>query len=158
MRDGEDLYFLRFEHRPPTPEQLRDLQRRAERAAKDYRAQVLRGLCVGAVASLRRAAGGGRDVVRTLRDRAAAAASKRWRAYALGRERRAAVRELAALDDRMLKDFGLHRSEIENVVYGAEAARSRAAQSEGARRSRIGTRLGACADRRPAPLIDRSAA
>src|SRR5262245_64226252 len=54
--------------------------------------------------------------VATLAAAVAATAGKWWRAHALRRERNAAVRELRALDDRMLKDIGINRSEIEWVV------------------------------------------
>jgi uncharacterized protein YjiS (DUF1127 family) len=49
------------------------------------------------------------------------------RAYARWRERREAVRELHALDDRSLRDIGVSRSEIEWVVSSQQAARVRAA-------------------------------
>jgi len=49
------------------------------------------------------------------------------RAYARWRERREAVRELHALDDRALRDIGVSRSEIEWVVSSQQAARVRAA-------------------------------
>jgi uncharacterized protein YjiS (DUF1127 family) len=67
-------------------------------------------------------------VLRGLRTAAwavAATAGKWWRAYALRRERNAAVRELHALDDRTLKDIGINRSEIEWVVDGQDATRLR---------------------------------
>ena len=50
--------------------------------------------------------------------RAAAAARRCGHAYATWRARRQAIRELRALDDRTLKDFGINRSEIEAFVYG----------------------------------------
>ena len=64
-----------------------------------------------------------RDLLRGLRGLAGRAAVKtdNWRkAYALRRERRAAIRDLNALDDRMLKDIGLGRSEIESVIHDSE--------------------------------------
>jgi len=50
--------------------------------------------------------------------RAAATLVAGWRAIALWRKRRRAVRELRALDDRTLRDIGLGRSEIECAVRG----------------------------------------
>ena len=49
------------------------------------------------------------------------------RAYARWRERREAVRELHALDDRSLRDIGVSRSEIEWLVSSQQPARVRAA-------------------------------
>jgi uncharacterized protein YjiS (DUF1127 family) len=155
MRDSDDFHFLRFEHRPLSPEQLDRLQRGAERAAKEYRARTLRSLGAAALAWLRSAAAGGQDMVRAVGQRAAAAASKQWQAYALRRLRRAAVKELAALDDRTLKDLGIHRSEIESVVYRRDAA-PLPARALPARRCQPAARAGA--NRRPAPWIERSAA
>jgi len=71
----------------------------------------------------------------------AATAGKWWRAYALRRERNAAVRELHALDDRTLKDLGVNRSEIEWVVWGQDATRLRDATIAANRRQR-GARAG----------------
>ena len=65
---------------------------------------------------------------------ALATAGKWWRAYARWRERRAAVRELHALDDRMLRDLGISRSEIEWVVWSQEASRVRAVTKATSRR------------------------
>jgi uncharacterized protein YjiS (DUF1127 family) len=119
MGDTEDLYFLRFEHRPLTPEQWDRLTRSAMRRAEVMRAEMLRRLFVATLTSLRRAAKG----AGALGSHAAAAARRRWRSYATWRERRQAIKELGGLDDRMLKDMGLHRSEIESVVLGPDASR-----------------------------------
>ena len=41
-----------------------------------------------------------------------------WDAYWARKAKRATVLMLHALDDRALADIGLHRSEIESIVYG----------------------------------------
>jgi uncharacterized protein YjiS (DUF1127 family) len=78
----------------------------------------------------------GRDLARSLASRPAAMAGRWASGYAVWREHRRAVRELAAFDDRMLKDIGVNRSEIETVVYGQDATRLRDATIAASRRQR----------------------
>ena len=122
MHASDDFYFLRFEHRPLTPEQWDHLKRSVVRRAKENRARILRSLFVAILTLLRRAATGGRDVARAFGRRTAAAARRRWCSHAAWRVRRRAIKELRGLDDRVLKDMGLHRCEIESVVvYGRDS-------------------------------------
>jgi uncharacterized protein YjiS (DUF1127 family) len=97
-----------------TYQQWERRKRQIIRSAQVARAQALRGLVGAVLRGLRTAAWA-----------VAATAGKWWRAYALRRERNAAVRELHALDDRTLKDIGINRSEIEWVVDGQDATRLR---------------------------------
>jgi uncharacterized protein YjiS (DUF1127 family) len=46
---------------------------------------------------------------------------RRWDAWALARRRHA---ELQSLDDRTLRDIGLHRSELLSIVNGSGAGRA----------------------------------
>ena len=48
-----------------------------------------------------------------------------WHAYRAHRERRAAKAQLMALDDHMLKDIGLDRSEIDSVLLDTSQDRRR---------------------------------
>jgi uncharacterized protein YjiS (DUF1127 family) len=155
MHASDDFYFLRFEHRPLTPEQLDELKRSAGRAAREHRARLVRGLGSAALASLRSTARGAGSIIRALGHRAVAAARAGWSAYAAWRERRTAINELAALDDRTLRDLGLTRSEIEYVVGRRDAARSSERQAP----ARQGAaRAGTATNRRPAPSIEKRAA
>jgi uncharacterized protein YjiS (DUF1127 family) len=48
-----------------------------------------------------------------------------WKAYRAHRSKRATVFALQGLDDRILSDIGIDRSEIESVVYGRSGERLR---------------------------------
>jgi len=134
-----------------SPEEWDLLKRHVIEQAQDARGQAFRDLAVGVLSRSQAAARGALDAVR-----------KRWSAYRFWRERRAAIRALGALDDRMLKDIGLGRSEIATAICDPERLAARALAS--ARRPQRGAR----ADIRgrpkhvtkPAasPLIDKTAA
>ena len=102
------------DNRRLTPEQWAELSHRVAREAHAARAQSLRTSLRALFGFLRRPGVPARLV--------AAAAREWWTAYGTWRERRRAVRALGALDDRSLKDMGLHRSEIESVVLGRGSA------------------------------------
>jgi uncharacterized protein YjiS (DUF1127 family) len=48
---------------------------------------------------------------------------KAWSAYWQRRAQAATMAVLSSLDDRTLKDLGLHRSEIGSLVYGTRRER-----------------------------------
>jgi uncharacterized protein YjiS (DUF1127 family) len=103
------------------PEEREDFKRRIIERAQRARAQAFRDLA-GDLLALPRAFWLG---LRRLGGRVADASSRWWRAYALRRQRRAAICELHALDDRMLRDIGLGRSEIESAIRDPERAMAR---------------------------------
>jgi uncharacterized protein YjiS (DUF1127 family) len=102
------------DNRRLTPEQWAELSHRVAREAHAARAQSLRTSLRALFGFLRRPGVPARLV--------AAAAREWWTAYGTWLERRRAVRALGALDDRSLKDMGLHRSEIESAVLGQGSA------------------------------------
>jgi uncharacterized protein YjiS (DUF1127 family) len=157
MHANDDFYFLRFEHTPLTPEQLDQLKRCAEQGARANRTRIARTLCVATLALLRSAAEAGGRIAGALGNRAAAAASTQWKAYAAWRKRRAAVQELAALDDRTLRDLGLHRSQIETVVWGREVP-PRLGQITALRQCHPDARSRPRDHRAPAPSVEKNAA
>jgi uncharacterized protein YjiS (DUF1127 family) len=102
------------DNRRLTPEHWAELSRRVAREAHAARAQSLRNSLRALLGFLRRLGVPGRLV---------AAAAREWRiAYGTWLERRRAIRALGALDDRSLKDMGLHRSEIESAVSRQSSA------------------------------------
>ncbi len=113
----------RFAQAPLTPEQWGRVTQRALARAREERARALHRMATGALWWLRSAARAGVAGLRRLGIRTAAAATAGWRAHAAWRERRRAVQELGGLDDRLLKDMGLHRSEIQSVIYGGDTTR-----------------------------------
>lgn len=62
-----------------------------------------------------------------LHSRLSDVARSAWAGYWTRRAERATVFVLRSLDSRTLKDIGLHRSEIESVVYG-QNGRDRASE------------------------------
>jgi uncharacterized protein YjiS (DUF1127 family) len=145
-----------------TPEQWDHLKRHVIERAQDARGQAFRDLFGGVLSLSQAAVRSVLEAARFLGDRVLDVAGKRWSAYRLWRERRAAIRALGALDDRMLKDIGLGRSEIASAICDPERLAARAVAP--ARRPQ----RGACADIRgwPKPvtrpaassLIDKTAA
>jgi uncharacterized protein YjiS (DUF1127 family) len=114
-----------LDYRGLTPEQWQRERQRILSRAQAARAQALRQVAGTVVHPLQVILAGAAAALHDLAEGAAARAGKWWRAYALRRERNAAVRELHALDDRTLKDIGVSRSEIEWVVRGQDATRLR---------------------------------
>ena len=132
-----------FDYKGLPPEQWDRLRRQAMHRAHLARGRALRDVIGGGVRALRAAAASA--LIRAVAEATIATARKWWRAYALWRERKAAVRELHALDDRTLRDIGVNRSEIEWVVYGRDATRLRDASIAANRSRRHDARTGASA-------------
>jgi uncharacterized protein YjiS (DUF1127 family) len=114
-----------FDFKSLSSEQWERTRRQIIASAQAARAQVWHDLFAAVLYGLHTAAGSAAALIRVLARAVIAAAGKWWRAYALWRERKAAARELHALDDRTLKDIGVSRSEIEWVVRGPHATRLR---------------------------------
>ena len=72
-----------------------------------------------------------------------------WSAYIRKRKRRIAVNTLMSLDDRMLKDMGLSRSEIVAVVYAEDNSRLPPRMTSGKGRDRLGACISRSSARAP---------
>ena len=116
MTRCNDIQFWAFDGRQLTAEEWQHFKR----CAQEANIQARRELLLGVLSLLRGAVAGAWRAVRVSADWIGAVASKRWHAHVAARERKRAIRELGALDDRMLKDIGLGRSEIESVIFDAE--------------------------------------
>jgi uncharacterized protein YjiS (DUF1127 family) len=145
-----------------TPGDWDRLKRRVIERAQDARGQAFRDLAGSVLSRSQVVARGTLQAVRFLGDHMLDVAGKGWRAYRLWRERRAAIRALGALDDRMLKDIGLGRSEIATAICDPErlAARALAFARRPQRGARADTRGRPKPVTKPAasPLIDKTAA
>jgi uncharacterized protein YjiS (DUF1127 family) len=140
-----------FDFKSLTSDQWERSRRRIISRAKAARARALRDLFTAVLHGLRTAARGATALTRAVSGAVIAKAGKWWRAYALWRERTAAVRELHKLDDRTLKDIGVNRSEIEWQVRGQDATRLRDATiaSKHCRPRHATPRSGVSANARP---------
>ena len=105
---------MRADERKRTPEQWNELKQQILHRARAARAQALRDVAGGILAAGLQLVAGARRVLGNLR-----------KAYAVRRERNAAIRALWALDDRSLRDIGLGRSEIWSAVYDPERSMAR---------------------------------
>ena len=112
-----------------TPEQWGHVSQRARARAREERARAMRGFASGTLRSFRSVAQAGTARLRRLGIHTASAATAAWRAHALWRERRRAMQALGGLDDRLLKDLGLHRSEIRSVIYAQPTLSSKVARN-----------------------------
>lgn len=119
-----------------SPEQWERRKQRIIQRAHEARARAIGDLARRFGRAVRSVAERGRDLAQSFASRAAAMAGPWASGYAAWREHRRAVRALAAFDDRMLKDIGVNRSEIETVVYGEDATRLRDATIAANRRQR----------------------
>jgi uncharacterized protein YjiS (DUF1127 family) len=112
-----------FDQASPTPEQWEVIRERALNRARDERTRALRAFYARGLGALTTVVTRGREIAGAFVSRAVLQAGKWRNNYAAWIARRKAVRELGGLDDRSLKDMGLHRSEIESVIYGRDSAR-----------------------------------
>src|SRR5437660_12548473 len=88
------------DYRTLRPEQQLLLRRDILLRAQIARAQALRHLFIGGLALAQDACRAGQTIARMLVERVTEVLGNWWHAYAKHRERKAAVRELHALDDR----------------------------------------------------------
>ena len=106
---GSEIDVRALNTRKLTPEEWEQVTQRIIARARDARARDVRAAVDWIATALRTMATAAWDLARQW-----------WHAWALRRARKAAIRELHALDDRTLKDIGLGRSEIESAISDPE--------------------------------------
>jgi uncharacterized protein YjiS (DUF1127 family) len=146
-----------IDHRQLSPRRWQKLKQDVRRRAHAARVQALRGLSGRIGLVVRRAAG----FAWALAVACVAAVHRRIRAYAIRRAHRHAIWELGRLDGRLLKDLGIHRSEVESVVYGLHRDRAPERRRAAPRRDKADDRTAgrpAAAARGPEQWIDKDAA
>jgi len=120
MDEVDDLELAGLDPRRLSPEQQSELRQRLLRRAQAARGEVLRDIAYGVARTLGTALRELGSLLSALAKHAVEAGRHWWNVWKLRRQRRAAIRELQALDDHMLRDMGLGRSEIESVVGDVE--------------------------------------
>jgi len=147
-----------FDPRTLTPLEWQQFKRHVIRTAHAARAQALRDFGRGMLSTVWVATRSGLRSSCLLADRAARVVGDWWQARAIRWERRAAIRELGALDDRMLKDIGLSRSEIESAIRASAQLKTRELAAARSHQRSARPRSGARSQRVIWHLIGRSAA
>ena len=118
-----DLRTLDF--RGLTPSQWADLKHRLVARARHDRNQVIRETIGATSCRLGRMLVAAEDRAARFTANVLFVIAREWRSLRLAHRRRVAVAQLGALDDRMLRDIGLRRSEIVSAVYRLSLARRR---------------------------------
>ena len=114
--EGPVRFHNWIDYRGLTSDQRQRVTQHVIRHGQAARAQASHDLGGANMRTLQAAGGGGAAIIGARAKAVIAAVGKWWRAHTIRRARIAAIRELRALDDRMLRDIGLSRSEIEWVV------------------------------------------
>jgi uncharacterized protein YjiS (DUF1127 family) len=115
MLTDDEIELGTFDWRVLTPDEREALRQWAIRRGLAERDAVIRATFRGMWSRLRSLA----NVVQA----GGAAALNWWPSYLVNRKRKIAVTELLALDDRVLKDIGVSRSEILAVVHAEDSSR-----------------------------------
>jgi uncharacterized protein YjiS (DUF1127 family) len=110
-----------FSRRHLRPAQWERCQAGIVRGAEEARARALREIFGHRLSALGRTGKAAGELAWALFRRTGKVVARLAAALATWQMNRRAIRDLHALGDRTLKDFGIHRSEIESVVYGEES-------------------------------------
>ena len=121
-----------MDHWSISPPELERYLRRAHQERAQMFAKLSRHAAVGLAQLVREAVTIAGDIGRSA-----------WRRIVRWHLRRAAVRDLMWLDDRLLRDIGLRRSDIHSVVYGILNAAPPSLSDDGDFVNKVATTAGA---------------